>query len=270
MKKIVMTVAVAACAAVVTAQTVTSANIVGYTKVDKPGNAKLNIMGITFQSENNKLSELCPVGQFAGALDSPANADQIIIYTPGSGYATYAKYDASSYPGYESYVGWQAFGDFGFSSPFVDPVVPAGSALWIKAVSGSADAEVIQSGEVVADESVTNSIVVGLQMIANPFSEAVKLDDLNLYEGATGALDSPANADQIIVFDPASQSYTTFAFYDVRSYGYPQNSGWKPFSAFGFADPVTDYELQPGEGFWYSAKAGFTWAESNKYLSAFN
>jgi len=269
MKKTLMTVAVATCAAVVTAQAVSSANIVGYTKVAKPGDAKLNIMGVTFQSENALLSELCPVDQFNGALDAPANADQIIIYTPGSGYATYAKYDASSYPGYETYVGWQSFTDFGFTSPFVDPVVPAGSALWIKAVSGSADDEVILSGEVVSDEVVTNSIVTGLQMVANPFSEAVKLDDLNLYEGATGALDAAANADQVIVFDSDTQSYTTFAFYDVRSYGYPENSGWKPFTSFGFADPVATYELQPGEGFWYSAKAGFTWVESNKYLSAF-
>jgi hypothetical protein len=270
MKKIAMTAALVACAAVVTAQTVTSANIVGYSKVDKPGDTDLNIMGITFQSVSNKLSELCPVDQFNGATDVPGNADQLIIYTPGSGYATYAKYDVSHYPGYEDQVGWQAAGAYGFGQPFVDPVVPAGSSLWIKSAPGAGSTNVILSGEVVSDEIVTNSIVAGLQMISNPFSEAVKLDDLNLYENATGALDVPGNADQIIVYDAGTQGYTTYAFYDVRSYGYPENSGWKAAGAFGFADPVTTYEVQPGEGFWYSAKAGFTWVESNKYLSAFN
>ena len=270
MKKLIMTAAVVACAAVVTAQTVTSANIVGYSKVAKPGSADLNILGVTFVSQNNLLSELCPVDQFNGALDVPGNADQLIIYTPGSGYATYAKYDASSYPGYEDQVGWQAAGTFGFGQPFVDPVVPAGSSLWIKSAPTASAVDVILSGEVVSDEIVTNSIVAGLQMISNPFSEAVKLDDLNLYEGATGALDVPGNADQIIVFDSGTQAYTTYAFYDVRSYGYPENSGWKSAGAFGFADPITTYEVAPGEGFWCSAKAGFTWVESNKYLSAFN
>jgi hypothetical protein len=270
MKKIILTVAMATCAAVVTAQTVTSANIVGYSKVAKPGNTDLNILGVTFVSGSNTLSQLCSVDQFNGALDVPGNADQIITYTPGSGYATFAKYDASSYPGYEDMVGWQPAGAFGFGQPFVDPVVPAGSSLWIKSAPSSSSVDVILSGEVVAATTVTNTIVAGLQMISNPFSEAVKLDDLNLYEGATGALDVPGNADQIIVFDSGTQAYTTYAFYDVRSYGYPENSGWKAASAFGFGDPITTYEVQPGEGFWYSAKAGFTWAESNKYLNAFN
>ncbi len=271
MKKTLTLAAAALISASAFAQTVTSANIVGYTKVDKPGNTgvSFNIMGITFTSESNKLSELCPVDQFNGSLAGAALADQIIIYTPGAGYTTYAKYDASSYPGYETYVGWQEISDFGFAGTFIDPVLQPGSALWIKTPAGSSSTNVIVAGDVVSVASVTNSVVEGLQLIANPFSDAVKLDDLNLYENATGSLAGSADADQIIVYDPDTQSYETFAFYDARGYGYTNESGWKAISAFQFTDPVTDYELQPGQGFWYKAKSAFTWVETNKYLSAF-
>ena len=279
MKKLVITAAVLACvASIVSAQTVTSANIVGYSKVDKPGGAELNIMGITFLSGDSTLESVCPVAQFSGSYLSSAEADQIITYTPAAGatpgfYTTYAFYDASGI-GYPEKSGWKTLANFGFNDLVENPVVPAGSGLWIKSGSLTSSTNVILSGEVVADAAVTNSIVTGLQLVSNPFSDTVKLTSMSLTNNATGSYTTSSEADQVIVYTPAVGAtpgfYTTYAFYDASGIGYPEKSGWKTLANFGFNELFTDVELQTGQGFWYNAQADFEWVETNRYLNAYN
>ena len=140
MKKLVMTAAVLACAAsIVSAQTVTSANIVGYNKVTKTANGDLNMVGVSFLSENQTLNELFSADQFSGDLFVAGNSDQVIIWNAGTqAYATYVYYDVSSVygPTYESYDGWQALADFGSAVYADDTVIPLGQGFWYKAVAG--------------------------------------------------------------------------------------------------------------------------------------
>jgi len=68
MKKLVMTVAVLACAAsVVSAQTVTSANMVGYAKVNAVG-GELTLVALNFEPSTNLVSEIVGYGKKMPAL----------------------------------------------------------------------------------------------------------------------------------------------------------------------------------------------------------
>ncbi|VGO21232.1 hypothetical protein [Pontiella sulfatireligans] len=271
MKKLLMTVAVLACATTFVSAQVTSANIVGYGKVAKPGDGDLNIMGISFQSTSNNLSSICPPNQFKGSASDATQADRLYIWDSATDkYTIYALYDISFYGGiYENDIGWQNVEGYGFGAPYVDPVLPAGSAVWIQAAPLSASTNVITSGEVVSDAVVTNQIVSGLQIVSNPFSNATKLNDLNIAENATGDPSDATLADQITVWNEVTQKYEIFALYYYAP-PYDLYNGWQPLGAFGYGTTPTTYELKTGQGFWYNAKAGFEWVESNKYLSAFN
>lgn len=128
MKKLVMTAAVLACAAsVVTAQTVTSANMVGYAKVTAVG-GQLTLVALNFETGGLTVNELfgsLPTGSVINLWDKGANA-----------YVTSNK------------------GRAGFSP---NPVVTLGSALWVKA-AGTATNQIILSGEVLLSE--TNTVAV--------------------------------------------------------------------------------------------------------------
>ena len=133
MKKLVMTVAVLACAAsVVTAETVTSANMVGYTKVTAVG-GELTLVALNFDTGGLTLPEL--VGD-----DLPTGSS---IYLWDKSEGTYVTANKNR-------GGWDA-----------SPVVNLGDMLWIKAASGTN--EIILSGEVNLAETNSVTLPAGLE-----------------------------------------------------------------------------------------------------------
>jgi hypothetical protein len=121
MKKLAMVAAVVACASIVSAQTVTSQNIVGYTKVTATG-GQLELVALNFDTGGLTVSQL---------FDALPSSSYIYLWDKASN--TYI----SSQKGRS---GW---------SP--DPVVNNGDALWIKAASGST--EIVLAGEVLLAET---------------------------------------------------------------------------------------------------------------------
>lgn len=258
MKKIVMTAAVLACAAsIASAQTVTSANIVGYYKVAKPA-AGLEIASI--QMKSGDLNVLLGTGSFVGDI-FPESADNIIMWDKSvQNYVGFALYDGSAYG--DPTVEWRDIGDF-YTAGNPIPVAP-GSAMWLSSQAGSAATTGIVAGEAVLVQFATNTIVAGLNLVSFPFSSAVDLNAAGLdAAGATGDI-FPESADNVIAWDSSVQNYIGYALYDGNAYGDPTRE-WRPIGDFYTSGPVISLDL--GKGFWYQAIGGFTWIATNPYFN---
>ncbi len=248
-----------------------SAQVWGYAKMTKPGNYKLVMVGVPFVTEDQTLNSLMNPLEFKGHHNNPGLADQVMVWNAGSqSYLNLALYDLRPYgEEYASQTGWKAFAGFGPTSSYMNPILPAGSAVWIRGTTPQ-DTQVTMAGEVVMDVAITNPVVSGLQLVSNPFSERTSVFDMDIHVHATGHHNNPGLADQIMVWDAGSQSYLNLALYDLRPYGeeYASLTGWKSFTGFGSKTPYINPILEPGRGFWLKAVNGsFEWAKTNQYLN---
>lgn len=139
MKKLVMTAAVLACAAsVVTAQTVTSANMVGYTKVQAIG-GQLTLVSLNFAEQDvpvvNLIGDQLPSGSVLFVWDKTTQA-----------YTGYTKAARGGWP--------------------VGSSISSGEAFWIQA-SGAATNQVILAGEVLL--AATNTVALPLGLTATGY-----------------------------------------------------------------------------------------------------
>ena len=250
-----------------------SAQLWGYARLDKPGNAKLNIVAIPFVTSNQTLNSLMDPLQFSGHYNNAGLADQIMIWDAGpQTYVNLALYDLRAFGAqYASNTGWKAVSGFGPTSAYINPLLPPGSAVWIRG-STTNDRKVAVAGEVGMAAAATNAIVQGLQLIGNPFSEQVALSNLTIHVNATGSYNNAGLADQIMIWDAGSQGYVNLALYDLRSFGaeYDYLTGWKPVAGFGPTSAYVNVTLKPGQGFWFRAVNGsFQWVETNEYRATF-
>jgi len=257
MKKLVMTAAVLTCTAyIVSAQTVTSANIVGYYKIPKPA-AGLEIASI--QMQDGDLNTLLDKSQFVGYWDE-SSADHIIAWNSGSqAYVIYALYDGTEIE--DPTIEWRDIGDFYTAG---NPIpVKAGDGMWVQSQGSSAQPTSLIAGEVVLDHYATNSIVAGLNLLSFPFSSAIDLNAAGLKEsGATGYWDE-SSADHVIAWDVGAQSYVIFALFDGTEISDPTVE-WRDIGDFYSAAPPISVDL--GKGFWYQAQSGFVWVAENPYF----
>jgi len=219
MKKIVMTAALVACAAVVTAQTVTSANIVGYSKKDV-ASAAFSIVSPQFYGAETGTA----LGAAFGTVP-----DQTVVYVwIGTGYTEYTFYLEDGLGG-----NWY---DQGFANAN-DVVLGQGDAVWLKA--GVAAATPIMAGEVPSAASVTQPVAAGFNLIANPYPVALALNDLDLN----------GISDQDVVYAWNGTGYTEYTYYAEDGLG----GNWYD-QGFSNAGGVT---IPVGDGIWLkSASAG--------------
>jgi len=180
MKKLVMTVAVLACAtSMVAAQTVTSANVVGYNKdIGAPG---FHISGYAFTG-----SDTSPQGVFGDQLPLGSK-----LYTFNG-----ATYDVSTY---ESVFSWVTFTSVDQWNPNTLDLSGA-NGFWVENV-GAASATAVLSGEVELAATVTNSVSTGFQLLSYPYPVASTVADLGL---------SPAIGDKIYAFNGATYDVSTY------------------------------------------------------------
>lgn len=248
-----------------------SARIWGYAALAKPGSPELNLVGISFLTSNQTLNSLMDPLQFSGHHNNAGLADQLMMWNPAAtAYVNLALFDRRAFGEQYAYLtGWKAADGFGPEAPYTNPVLAAGSAVWIRG-STTNDRQVAISGEVMRSGSVTNNMVAGLQLVANPFSERTSLSNLALRIYATGHHNNAGLADQVMAWDVGSQAYTNLALYDRRAFGeeYEYLTGWKSADGFGPEAPYVSPLLPPGRGFWFRAVNGaFEWTEANPYLN---
>ncbi|MGA0334143.1 MAG: hypothetical protein ACO3NW_09335 [Kiritimatiellia bacterium] len=260
MKKIILPLlALLALGSTLQAQPVYS-NIVGMYKVPKIAGG-LQLLGVSI-GDDTTLSQLIDISQFTGSFFT-AGADKIIAFDPSTqSYTTYAKYDNSALGG--DVVAWRL--ESNFNGANVDPVLPPGSAVFIKAVAGT-DSDIIVSGDVPVTETTSIEIIQGLQMISLPFTTKIDLNSADagfISSGATGSFFT-AGSDRIITWNSTTQGYVTYALYDNSALG-GSIVEWRPESSFNTpaSGPI---EIEVGSGFWYKALNGFTWTPTNPYFN---
>lgn len=156
MKKLLMTVAVLGCAAVVTAQTVTSQNIVGYTKVTVTAGS-LELVALNFDTGG------LTVGDLIG--DQLPGSSVVHLWDKTS--RTYTTCNKGR-------AGWDP-----------NPVVNLGDALWLDA--GSGVNEVILSGEVLLADTNTVAMVTGVDALGYYYPVEVLFSTSDLAGQAPGS-----------------------------------------------------------------------------------
>ncbi len=178
MKKAVMAVAVLACAGSVLAQTVTSANIVGYNKdVSAVG---FHISAMQFENATNTPQTVYGDSMPAGTKIYKFN---------GTSYDT-AAYGSVFVPIQGFVTKWSADLDLG-----------SGDGFWVEAPSA---AEAIVSGEVPSAASITNELSVGFNLVSYPYPVDRTVADLGF---------APVAGDKVYVFN--GTSYDTSAYGSV-------------------------------------------------------
>ena len=131
MKKIIITAGVFACAvAIASAQTVTSANIVGYTKVVASDSA-LSLVAVNFIPASSNVNDLI-------GAQLPVNS-KLHIWNKSSG-----AYNTVTYSTTRAGTSWPA-----------SATLNLGDAFWIEVAPGGGSNEVIMAGEVLGDDLST-------------------------------------------------------------------------------------------------------------------
>lgn len=205
MKKIIATTAALACLASIAAAQVTSANIVGYNKASLDDSSGIQIVALQFNVADSTVSGV--VG------DSLPLGSKIYKFVDGSYSGNISTYG----PVFLSGNAWTP-----------DLTIELGSSFWVQVPSTSTN---IFAGEVETADSVTNSVVPGLQMLSYPYPVERGIDQLGL---------TPEVGDKIYKF--ANGSYTG----GISTYGpvFLSGNAWTPALSFGV-----------GEGFWYESTA---------------
>lgn len=173
MKKLVMTVAVLACAASIVSAQVYSANIVGYTKVQAVG-GELTLAAINFDTGGVLLGDVMP----SGTLPSGSS-----VYKWDKGTGAYATSSLNARGAWSS----------NFS-------LNLGDALWIVA-AGTATNEIVFSGEVLTANA---SITLPAGLVATGYYFPV-----DQAWTSTQMSTDLANGSSLYVWNPDTQSYVT-------------------------------------------------------------
>lgn len=181
---------------------VRSVNAVGYMQLDVPAGKKV-IAAVNFLEEGTGdcmlLADL--IGDQLTGGNSFLNGDNIVVWdNEGKAYTTYFKFIDGT---------WRNKDTFALATN----EVCNGDAFWIvnrQAVSQG----VTFDGEVVDLDGGTNvmDLFVGPNLIGYPFSAEVDVADTALGASAVKG-NSFLNADNIVVWDPVSGSYTTYFYF---------------------------------------------------------
>ena len=227
-----------------------SLNVVGFQKItSKPG---LRISSTPFDSETSDVNSV--VGPQMTGGTGFGDADQMILYSPTAGYRMLYLRNQSG----PTQI-WDKWIDTSTGTIASNDIVP-GMSWWLKNIH-TATQTVVLVGDVVDDETFTNVIVEGLQLVAYPYAEEKSVQELNLTSNA-GAVAGTGigDADNIYFYDP-DKGYVTLYLRNNTGPLQIQNK-WIDTSIGNVATNI----VQPGQGFWYKHRGtGFLWIETRPY-----
>jgi len=235
----------------VVADSVTSANVVGYVKTAAPAADGFEIISIASFGTNDtvNLQDAIMNLEDLNASTTEANADKIIVWD-NSVYTTYGLFDDG---GTNSF--WMETGTAGWFFP--SSAAPASvtisrqDAVWFQTGTGGAANSIVTSGSVRNDQQC-DVPVGGFSLLAYPFTSSINLTNL-VVSNATASV-TEADADKITVWSGAV--YTMYGLFDDGG----TNSFWMETGTAGWFFPSsaapTPADLPLGKGFWYQSADG--------------
>jgi len=230
MKKLIIAAMALTCAtAIVSADTVTSENIVGYNKFQiKDG---LQMPGLQFIGTGDST----PESLFGDSL--PVGSKVYIWGNDGTnaGYVSTVTYIKPPFPPGAA-TKWDD-----------DPVIPLGAAYWVRLPADiSTNIEVVISGDVLMNSNKVVTVEPGLQLICNPYPVALTVGDLDI---------TPSIGDKVYIWenDGTNAGYVATVTYVQPPFPPGALAKWDDSSVV----------IGVGQGFWYkSADSGsktLTW-----------
>jgi Mlc titration factor MtfA (ptsG expression regulator) len=204
---------------------VSSANVVGYVKLDTPAEA-LSIQGVPFLGTN----EVAITELFGDTL--PLDS-QLLVFKNGSYQIETYREIIGPPPTFIVTTNW---------SPNTT-VIDGSQGFWVKLPTGSSNTTNIFSGDVV-DEEQTITIRPGFNLIHYPYSAGVAWTNTALSQ-------NPTLNDRILVWDTVGQTYATIS-------QYREIIGPPPTFIVTTNWSNVDVDLELGAGFWYESQAATT------------
>ena len=255
MKKLMTALAVCAVAGFALAQTVTSANVVGYNTVTL--NKGFNMLACNFDqvgAVTNTLDMVIP-GTTPGLVAGKNNgvADNIMLFDPTTQqYATYflwyttkttSGYSANNYKWVQSY------------NTLAGVALTSGQPFWYNSLSTTNISIPATFAGQVPTTNKNITIRIGYNMIAGNYAANWDPNSLGTNFWATSGATAGKNngvADNIMLFDPTTQQYATyFLWYTTKTTsGYSANN-YKWVSSYNTVAPSNFVKL--GQGVWYNS-----------------
>jgi len=245
------------------AQSVSSANVVGYIQVTSPSSNRFSLISAPFNSgnENSGLTLIDVFGTNQLRQSSLAvRCDKIITWDVGEQrYVQYAQKPDGLF-----------YSTANFTGAPTNPVVKRGQALWILAPSATyapVEKSLYISGDVPNDEFYDISIVgnsgAPFSFIANPYPVEMSIHSLINTNHGANANALAVRADKVRLWDDASQQYVYLAL--KASTTVPAvNNKWLYASSFT-ATEAPEIMVKPGQGFWYQTTNAFNWVMERPY-----
>jgi hypothetical protein len=239
-------------------QEVTSVNAVGYKTVELASNFNLlsynwNEIGGATQIS---VQDVVDTANLTKGKD-PSTADNLLLWDRASQtYKTLYLYDADpTYPGWD---GKWVVSETEMSSDMVN----AGDGFWIK--KQGAGVSVTVKGQVPDAASSTQAFPGGgFSLFGSAFSADLDLNaDASVWAAGQQGKD-PSTADNLLLWDKASQVYKTLYLYDAD----PTYPGWDGKWVVSETE-MSDDVLAIGEGAWYKRADGtsqMNWQQAKPY-----
>jgi hypothetical protein len=229
-----------------------SVNIVGFQKQDLPPSGQFVLASVPFET-GDPATLLSVFG--TNTLRQNNNiglCDRIILYDAlTQTYQTWAQWTNGNFYRANNLSQWQAVI---FGNTPGNPEVPIGTGFWI--LSSATNIINFVGNVVMVDQQVV-PISTGLALLGYPFSSAVSIADLGLVSSGATANNNYGLADQISIYE--NGAYRTYALRAGKWYEANSLANWRQ-------EIEADFELQPGQGFFYRAQSAFSWTENNPYL----
>jgi hypothetical protein len=255
-KTLAICTAAAAFAAISFAQedsnTVSSANIVGYSQVALEPGGKYTLASCNFQTgETNTLLSIFGTNQLTQS-DSLLNCDRVFLYDSVSQtYQAWAQWTDGVFYKANNLTEWNA-------EISGDPEVPVGTGFFIS--SGNVSNTLYLSGDVVMVETQNVEIAEGYQILGYGFSSDINLQETAFSESGAAADNNMLNCDRVHAWE--GDRYQAYALW-TNGVWYKANN----LDEWNAEIPATN-QLALSQGFFYEAQNPITWTETNKYLSA--
>ena len=243
------------------AEEVKSVNVVGFYKITVPPQAKMVMAALQFDAidpaNQNLLGIFGTNTLLAGSV--PSEADRLYLWDTGSSKwkQYYLMNDDGDFP-------WQFSLTSGAASP-TNPPLKAGQGFFIQSPNIPDPHTVTIAGQVVAVATQKVQVVQNFQLLGYPFSSSTTLKDLSVttMDPPRGG-EVPSESDRVYLYDSATgyKQYWLGQSPDLNTPG----TNW-----FLSTDPngnnPTNPPLALGQGFFYQAKSGFEWVETNAYIN---